>query len=289
MDRDSLTFDSCAFIASLFLLHTGAVLFTTNTAILARRCGIPQAFVALLTAGAEWEEVYHSAAGPSHSLIGTPACDSNCMYHLEATNSRSRKCCRCQYIECNGCLSLGILFNQDTLRFDISAKIYSGVLVVVSTLFAIIAFTEFLDFAGGVFFIFTFPVYIASICLAIYDGILAPTPKEGEADAEKDLEPVPIPNTNHQVLHVSIDPSVLQCHPTENSHLLPTHSQPSAPVETPGAAFPSHHFFSSYYWSFRHAHSCILAVIIRSLAFQPLSNFTHSYWHYAPREDQSNN
>ncbi|CZS88287.1 uncharacterized protein RAG0_00005 [Rhynchosporium agropyri] len=262
MDRDSLTFDSCAFLASLFLLHTGAVLFTTNTAILARRCGIPQAFVALLTAGAEWEEKRPTLA--LGNVVG--ASISNV----------------------TGAFSLRILFNQDTLRFDISAKIYSGVLVVVSTLFAIIAFTELLDFARGVFFIFTFPVYIASICLAIYDGILAPTPKEGEADAEKDLEPVPIPNTNHQVLHISIDPSVLQCHPTENSHLLPTHSQPSAPVETPGAAFPSQHFFSSYYWSFRHAHSCILAVIIRSLAFQPLSNFTHSYWHYAPREDHSN-
>jgi hypothetical protein len=44
-------------IAGLFLLEYGADKFVDHTAILARRLGVSQTLVALLTAGAEWEEV----------------------------------------------------------------------------------------------------------------------------------------------------------------------------------------------------------------------------------------
>jgi Ca2+/Na+ antiporter len=57
MDWDSFFFNSCAFIAGLFVLEFGAGQFIDNTAIIARRLGISQTLVALLTAGAEWEEV----------------------------------------------------------------------------------------------------------------------------------------------------------------------------------------------------------------------------------------
>ncbi|KAG4419659.1 hypothetical protein IFR04_007256 [Cadophora malorum] len=57
MDHNSFLSNSCASIASLYLLQTGAVLFTSSTAIIARQCGIPETFVALLTEGAEWEEL----------------------------------------------------------------------------------------------------------------------------------------------------------------------------------------------------------------------------------------
>lgn len=57
MDWDAFFFNLGAFIAGLFVLEFGADLFIDNTAIVARRLGVSQTLVALLTAGAEWEEV----------------------------------------------------------------------------------------------------------------------------------------------------------------------------------------------------------------------------------------
>jgi Ca2+/Na+ antiporter len=57
MDWDTIFFNSSAFIAGLSLLQLGADRFIDHTAIVARRLGVSQTLVALLTAGAEWEEV----------------------------------------------------------------------------------------------------------------------------------------------------------------------------------------------------------------------------------------
>lgn len=57
MDWDAFIFNSGAFIAGLFILEFGADRFIDHTAIVARRLGVSQTLVALLTAGAEWEEV----------------------------------------------------------------------------------------------------------------------------------------------------------------------------------------------------------------------------------------
>jgi len=57
MGWDIIAFNCSAFIAGLFLLEFGADVFIDNTAIVARRLGISETLVALLTAGAEWEEV----------------------------------------------------------------------------------------------------------------------------------------------------------------------------------------------------------------------------------------
>lgn len=57
MDWDAICFNAAAFVAGLFLLEFGADKFIDNTAIVARRLGVSQTLIALLTAGAEWEEV----------------------------------------------------------------------------------------------------------------------------------------------------------------------------------------------------------------------------------------
>lgn len=56
MDWDSLCFNAAAFVAGLFVLKFGADKFIDHTAIAARRLGVSQTLIALLTAGAEWEE-----------------------------------------------------------------------------------------------------------------------------------------------------------------------------------------------------------------------------------------
>ena len=63
MNWDSLLFNIAVFIAGLVLLEIGADKFVDHTAIVAKRVGVPQTLIALLTAGAEWEEVR-----PTHAL-----------------------------------------------------------------------------------------------------------------------------------------------------------------------------------------------------------------------------
>ncbi len=57
MDWNSICFNSATFIAAIVLLDIGADKFVDHTALLARRLGVSATLIALLTAGAEWEEV----------------------------------------------------------------------------------------------------------------------------------------------------------------------------------------------------------------------------------------
>lgn len=54
---DVIAYNVATFISTLFLLEFGADKFVDHTAIVAKRTGIPATTIALLTAGAEWEEV----------------------------------------------------------------------------------------------------------------------------------------------------------------------------------------------------------------------------------------
>ena len=67
---DIIAFNIASFICALFVLEFGADKFIDHTAIVARRTGISQALIGLLTAGAEWEEVYGSSIDSYlHKLI----------------------------------------------------------------------------------------------------------------------------------------------------------------------------------------------------------------------------
>ena len=57
MNWDSICYDAGVFTAALYLLEYGAGRFIDHTATVARRLGVSQTLIALLTAGAEWEEV----------------------------------------------------------------------------------------------------------------------------------------------------------------------------------------------------------------------------------------
>ena len=64
-DGDVIAYSIASFICALYVLERGADKFVDHTAIVARRTGVPQAVIGLLTAGAEWEEVSDHRAGPS--------------------------------------------------------------------------------------------------------------------------------------------------------------------------------------------------------------------------------
>jgi Ca2+/Na+ antiporter len=57
MVDDNVLFNIAAFISGLYVLEAGADVFIDNTAELAARLNVSPTFIALLTSGAEWEEV----------------------------------------------------------------------------------------------------------------------------------------------------------------------------------------------------------------------------------------
>lgn len=57
VDFDNVFFNVAAFIGGLFVLEYGADTFIDHTAKVASRLGISPTLIALITAGAEWEEV----------------------------------------------------------------------------------------------------------------------------------------------------------------------------------------------------------------------------------------
>lgn len=58
MDWDSLFFNTAVLIAGVFVLDYGADKFIDHTVIVGQRLGISPTLIALLTAGAEYEEVH---------------------------------------------------------------------------------------------------------------------------------------------------------------------------------------------------------------------------------------
>ena len=126
-DLDSILYSIAAFICALFVLEFGADSFIDHTAILAKRTGIPKGLIALLTAGAEWEElavvVFSVARGRNSLALGNVvgSAISNIL----------------------GAFSLGLLFSStDSLSFDASSKRYT-VLQLAGTILAAASLASF--------------------------------------------------------------------------------------------------------------------------------------------------
>lgn len=60
VNGEVIAYSVASFICALFALEFGADKFIDHTTIVAKRTGIPQGLIALLTAGAEWEEAKSS-------------------------------------------------------------------------------------------------------------------------------------------------------------------------------------------------------------------------------------
>ena len=69
---DNVFFNASAFVGGLFLLEFGADRFIDHTAVIARRLGVSPTLIALLTAGAEWEEVSIAADRDDQLFVLTP-------------------------------------------------------------------------------------------------------------------------------------------------------------------------------------------------------------------------
>jgi fluoride ion exporter CrcB/FEX len=87
-----------------------------------------------------------------------------------------------------GAFSLGLIFSPEAITFDYSAKIYTGVLLGLTTLFTLfLFFLQPLGRFGGAVLVATFIIYIVSIAWAIYKGVVAP-PEDSDSDDDSDSD-----------------------------------------------------------------------------------------------------
>ncbi|KAJ0332468.1 hypothetical protein COL5a_002184 [Colletotrichum fioriniae] len=168
-----VAYNAAVFVGTLFLLEAGADKFVDHTAIVARRTGIPDTLIALITAGAEWEElaVVVSALAQGRASLALGNIVGSAISNIL------------------GAFSLGLLFRKqgDAVQFDLSARIYSLLLLGVTT--AIIPVTymprELLWRVTGIVLIVTFAVYLLSIGWAISRGTLV-APEGSDSDSSSD-------------------------------------------------------------------------------------------------------
>ena len=84
-----------------------------------------------------------------------------------------------------GAFSLGLLFYPQGLEFDRSAKLYSALLFLVTTLFVVLAFFNQLNRIVGGVLIAIFALYIVSIIYVIYKGVASP-PELSDSDSDRE-------------------------------------------------------------------------------------------------------
>ncbi|KAI8304487.1 Sodium/calcium exchanger MaX1 [Colletotrichum sp. SAR11_59] len=177
IDGNVVAYNAAVFIGTLFLLESGADKFVDHTAIVARRTGIPDTLIALLTAGAEWEElaVVVSALAQGRAPLALGNIVGSAISNIL------------------GAFSLGLLFrkNGEHMQFDRSARIYALLLLGVTTVIAPITFfpREELWKVTGIILIVAFAIYIISVGWAISRGSLtAPEGSDSESESSSDDE-----------------------------------------------------------------------------------------------------
>ncbi|KAH8695217.1 sodium/calcium transporter [Talaromyces proteolyticus] len=171
MDWDCLSFNAATFIAGVIVLDLGADKFIDHTVVVGRRLGIPQTLIALLTAGAEYEELAVVVAAVLQHQ--TPLAIGNVM---GSTISNIL-----------GAFSLGLLFHSGSIDFDWSAKLYTVVQFLITTVFVALAYFGKLNKTTGVILIVLFIVYLITIAYAIYRGVIDP-PSQWDSDSDSDNE-----------------------------------------------------------------------------------------------------
>ncbi|KAJ9092348.1 hypothetical protein QFC21_006848 [Naganishia friedmannii] len=201
--------DITLFIISLFFLERAADVFVDSTAVVGKRFGVPTILVALLTAGAEWEElvvVVSSLATNNPSLALANTLGSSTANIL-------------------GSFSIGLVFTKmtSTSTFlpitaadtsphpphipaavrrseNVSAKIYTSILVLITVFIALVGpLKEYLEAkrqgrehkphatgAGrwvGYTLVALFVLYLSFIAYGIYRGIMV-APEGSDSDSD---------------------------------------------------------------------------------------------------------
>ncbi|APA09585.1 hypothetical protein SS1G_06268 [Sclerotinia sclerotiorum 1980 UF-70] len=178
---EDIAFNIAAFISGLFVLEFGADKFIDNAAKVAARLNVSPTLIALLTSGAEWEEliVVVAAISQHQSSLGFGNIVGSSISNIL------------------GAFSLGLIFSPSSITFDKSSRIYTTILPLITTLFSIfVLFFESMGKMVGAMLITAFGVYVASITYAIYKGIVEAPEDDSDSDSdtslnERDFDEIP--------------------------------------------------------------------------------------------------
>ncbi|SNX84655.1 uncharacterized protein MEPE_03364 [Melanopsichium pennsylvanicum] len=170
--RSDLIYNSSVFIAGLVLLEKAADGFICQVCQLSTRLGISPTLIALLTSGAEWEELVVVVASLLHG----------------ASNLAIANVVGSAISNILGAFSLGILFAPNAVKFDDSSKrfaiIQAGITTVVLLLIAAVQYQHADDDARlsskrlfenvvGISLIVIFILYFVGLTWAISRGMLS--------------------------------------------------------------------------------------------------------------------
>jgi Ca2+/Na+ antiporter len=174
-DLDTIIYSIAASICALFVLEFGTDKFLDHTAILAKRTGVSEGLIALLTAGAEWEElavvVISIARGRESLALGNVvgSAISNIL----------------------GAFSLGLIFSSNDITFNSSSMRYTVLQLGITVLAALsLGLQEHLHVRiAGIVLIVLFVVYLGSIFWAIRKGLVTgPELSDSDSDSNSTSE-----------------------------------------------------------------------------------------------------
>ncbi|KAJ9614239.1 hypothetical protein H2200_002375 [Cladophialophora chaetospira] len=166
---DSLLFPLSTFLLSIYTLSTSTDAFISSTSALAHRLKISETLIALLTAGAEWEElaVVISALAQHRPHLALGNVLGSCVANIL------------------GAFSLGVLVQREAfVTYDASARIYAVVLFGVTTGVAVLwGFGQLEGRVYGALLIALFVGYLVGIGWSIYRGVLD-APQDSDVDSD---------------------------------------------------------------------------------------------------------
>ncbi|EST08424.1 Sodium/calcium exchanger membrane region [Kalmanozyma brasiliensis GHG001] len=170
--KGDLIYSSSVFVAGLLLLEKAADGFIRQVSQLSAQLGISPTLIALLTAGAEWEELVVVVASIAHG-------SSNLAIANVVGSAISNIL---------GAFSLGILFAPDAVKFDDSSKRFAIIQAAITSLVLLLVGAVQIQHADkdaklsskrlfenvvGVSFIVIFVLYFVGLSWAISRGMLA--------------------------------------------------------------------------------------------------------------------
>ncbi|KAF9894783.1 hypothetical protein FE257_004404 [Aspergillus nanangensis] len=171
IDWDALCYSSACFVSALFVLEYGADKFIDHTALVAERLGVSQTFIALLTAGAEYEELA--------VIIAAVLQNRNSLALGNIMGSTISNIL--------GAFSLALLVHPGRMDFDRSARFYTTILLGVTTMATGLTWAGQLNRITGSILLVTFALYLLTIGYAIYRGVVdAPDRAETDSDSDSD-------------------------------------------------------------------------------------------------------
>ncbi|KAJ9475079.1 hypothetical protein PHBOTO_006641 [Pseudozyma hubeiensis] len=224
-----LIYNSSVFVAGILLLEKAVDQFIRHVSQLATQLGVSPTLIALLTAGAEWEElvvVVASIAQGSHDLAVANIVGSSISNIL-------------------GAFSLGLLFAPAGVVFDDSSKRFAIIQAAITTLVLLLVVAVQIQHADkdaklaskrlfenvvGVSLIVIFVLYLLGLSWAIGRGMLAaPQASDSESSSDSDSDNEATTPDDRSAVHSDAASTTTLGNESEASSYVP-------PRRTPGAA-----------------------------------------------------